>query len=57
MREREWTNEMLKTCLLSIPKEIRPVVVLNENYFDESSVTLIDSVRYLVTLLIRSLHH
>ena len=48
---------MLKTCLLSIPKEIRPVVVLNENYFDESSVTLIDSVRYLVTLLIRSLHH
>ena len=57
IRESEWVDELLKTYLLSIPEQIRPVVVLNENFTNESSVTLIDSVRCLVGLLIRSLHH
>ena len=44
---------MLKTCLLSIPKEIRPVVVLNEDFVNESSVTLIDSVSHIDWIIIR----
>ena len=57
IREREWVDELLKTYLLSIPEQIRPVVVLNENFTKESSVTLIDSVRCFVRLLFRSFHH
>ena len=42
---------MLKTYFLSIPKDIRLVVVLDDN-FTMDYLPLIDSVRYLVKLLI-----
>lgn len=43
---------MLKTYFLSIPKDIRLVVVILDDNFTMDYLPLIDSVRYLVKLLI-----